>query len=162
MMKKHLLLLLLLTAALLNSHRSIAQPYQSIFGKDSTMWNVVYSVANGIGMNTLSSKQTITISGENYHLVIPSWSCDSLLIWEDTNSGKVWCNNLRLDSSDYLMADMGLQLGDSFSFEFGQMKFAVDSVFYQNSKKLIRFNSASAFVDTIYFIEGVGPNVLFA
>ena len=77
MMKKHLLLLLVLTAALLSSHRSIAQPYQSIFGKDSTMWTALtHCPPMGGGVWKLpyvwSNRSERKILLDNYQLVFCS------------------------------------------------------------------------------------------
>src|SRR5690606_2780911 len=117
-MKKHLLLLLL-SAALLGSTRSTAQPYQSIFGKDSTMWSIEVACF-GISQHPEHHKTTYTVSinGNNYWKVIIGEyggypPRDSFYLRENTMSGLVWFLYPPFDSADHLLMDFSLNLGDT-------------------------------------------------
>ena len=159
-MKKHLLLLLL-SAALLGSTRSTAQPYQSIFGKDSTMW----SIDNGcIGIGD-APKPYLTnsfsqLKGRNYRKIyFDSFNgtppTDSFYLREDTISGKVWFYYPPFDTADHLLMDFTLSLGDTFKTDPMVQYFVVDSVYYLNGLKQIRFSASDSY-HQVYFKEGIG------
>src|SRR5690606_38406642 len=104
-MKKHILLLIL-TAALLGSNRGFAQPYQSIFGKDSTMWNFsVFEDVNTYQVKTYKPVKDTLINGIMYKLLNSIWKdhlgfnhYDRYAVREDTMQGKVW---IRYIDSNY-------------------------------------------------------------
>src|SRR5690606_26559911 len=113
---KHILLLLL-TVALLGSTQSTAQPYQSIFGKDSTMWTALTHcppMGGGVYGNYHTFAQH-EVNGKLYWAItsVPSPpGSDTFLIREDVSTGKVWfkywCCKQGVDTNEILMIDFSM------------------------------------------------------
>lgn len=154
----------------------IAQPYQSIFGKDSTTWAIMWSGSdysdegnfNVILDTTYQSKRYKMTGREGYNYAF---------IREDTLNGQIWAVDLLCNynnnNTERLVANMSLQVGDSFSINMLEIIpnpadtfIVVDSVYYVQGQKRIRFASPPAsvyseqFTEPITFIEGIGPNYL--
>jgi hypothetical protein len=78
-------------------------------------------------------------------------------IREELNTGRLWYKRPSHDS-EILIMDMTLALGDTFEIDAGHWVM-VDSVFYLDNRKVIRFDMDSGWDEKIMFIEGVGPNI---
>ncbi|HZV68591.1 MAG TPA: T9SS type A sorting domain-containing protein [Saprospiraceae bacterium] len=141
-----------------------AQPYQSIFGNTSTMWIIKWynldfggndtivvvkdTLAYGFIWKKISVRPTVWIEG---------------LLREDTLTGKVWYHPLDPGrDSTYLSFDYSLDKKDTFDLSTNYEPFLtqaiVDSTFFDDDRKRIRFNSFIENAEHITFIEGVTGN----
>lgn len=176
---KPLLLLALLLVAGGFCQRAHAQ-YQSFFGDSITEYSV------GGGLTTycddydpfffnvqsydlyLSAADTVTLNNQWYYY-FPYWG--GFYLREDTMTGQIFryvpeCN------TELLICDLSLSVGDTFIMPHQSIEIpiVVDSVWYHNSQKYIRFRNCGywprLFSDAspdsmnfpIMFVEGVGPN----
>jgi hypothetical protein len=173
-MKKIIFFLLILA-----STQAIAQPYQSIFGKDSTSWGFeFYNLPGRLAEKAKTSGDTL-INDTAYKVVI----LNSLkgFIREDTITGKVWYRGEKFLSypdphtdpwaKEVLIFDYSLQPGDSFevsNYQYGDNNprySKVDSVKYINGSKHIYFDMAdinwvnSGITEQYVMVEGSGGNM---
>ena len=152
--------------------KGISQPYESLFGAQSTSWNVDAAADVVYGYHQTDSlivgEDTI-IQNNIYRKIFrfPDFQAQELygFLREDTTQGKAWFRfhpyaNSTNDTIEALIMDLSLALGDTFrwdSLDFG----IVDSVYYMNEKKHVRLNRKNHFIlnwEYITFIEGVGTN----
>jgi hypothetical protein len=157
--KVFIIISLLLTLSVSNM---LGQPYKSIFGNDTTQWNVVYRVPDIFPNFIYSSFGDTTINGKNYKFIYKGYwyyfGDKYGYLREDTLTGKIWF--LSLDRNEQLIMDLSLVKSDTFDFAI-DTKYTVDTVFYKSGRKYISFNENSS--DSILFIEGIGPfNFLFS
>lgn len=150
-----------------------AQPYQSIFYKDTTKW-ISFECIIDINLYNLSSVYNDTIiNSKEYKMIDEIWICapdhhtKSGFIREDTLTGKVWFKpNFDEDNNrdEFLIMDLGLQVGDTFKFTTStylqkQIELLVDSIYYEDSRKIIQFEPYYNYcMSVLCFVEGVGPN----
>jgi len=106
---------------------SFSQPYQSIFGKEKTVFDIVTPITcydsdpNPFGCvwtNSFSttSKDTITINGFLYQIFNPNnynWEWGYGFVREDTMNGKIYRYIPDL-KEEFLICDMTLNVGDTF------------------------------------------------
>ncbi|HPR60748.1 MAG TPA: hypothetical protein PLF35_07380 [Prolixibacteraceae bacterium] len=149
-----------------------AQPYQSIFYEDTTRWTAFECVIDGFSYFTSSIYDDTTINNVQYkinHLGLicaPNFNEMIGFLREDTLTGKVWYKpNFEEDKDELLIMDLSLQKGDSFGFTtntYYQQKadWIVDSVYYEDSRKIIEFTVYSWCLadQKLRFIEGIGPS----
>lgn len=157
---KHLLFisLLFLLAGLAASH---AQPYQPMLGDSTTIWNLSRGIPDCYTFDSLyTTGEDTTINGETYKVV--NW-----FTWvdggirEDTITGKAWYRTTS-DTSEYLIMDLALNVGDSFLVKDSYQSYnvAVDSVYLVSGKKHIRLDHwlyMGQVQEKLEFIEGTGP-----
>jgi len=148
-----------------------AQPYQSIFYKDTTRWTAFECVIDGFEYYTSSIYDDTTINNIQYKIIhlglicAPSFNEIIGFLREDTTTGKVWYKpNFEEDKNEFLIMDLSLEKGDSFTFTTNTYyqyteSTTVDSVYYENDLKVIELsiNSYSC-LQKIQFYESVGPN----
>lgn len=161
---KNILFIIFLIAA---SEIACAQPYQSIFGKDSTTWVIEWSNTD---LNTYANFTILsdTIYQSKAYKVVGFPGLNFALIREDTLTGQIWSVDLlcdyNLDGVERLVADMSLQVGDSFNANNTLLVYptdtfiVVDSVYYIQGQKRIRFSDSLNLGEPITFYEGIGPN----
>lgn len=133
------------------------QPYQPIIAADSTSWDVAHQELFGIVMEQLYTKKHPDSTYSKLFLfgLYP----DTVYIGkvrEDINSGKIWYVN-PYSNDEKLIMNMSLIVGDTF--QISTTWSSVDSVFFHDGKKIIRFDLQTIWDETVEFIEGVGPNV---
>jgi len=106
---------------------SFGQPYQSIFGKEKTVFHIVTPITcydpnpNQLGCVQTNpfettSKDTITINGLFYQIFNPSsynWEWGYGFVREDTMTGKIYRYIPDL-KEEFLICDMTLNVGDTF------------------------------------------------
>lgn len=174
-----LFLLALLFVAGGVSQRAHAQ-YQSFFGDSITE----YSIGAGLTRYCddydpfffnvqsydlyLSATNTITSNNQLYYYY-PYWG--EFYLREDTTTGQLFRYVPTCDT-ELLICDLSLSVGDTFIMPHQSIEIpiVVDSVWYLNSQKYIRFRNcgywprliSDASPDTmrysIMFVEGIGPN----
>lgn len=148
----------LIMVLLLVAFSAWAQPYQPVIASDSTSWVVAHGELFGIVTEDLytnkhpdSAYAALFLSGLYPEAIYAG------KVREDANTGKIWYTDI-YNNAEKLIMDMGLGLGDSFEFQTGTFG-EVDSVFYADGRKIIRFDLETQWDEPVMFIEGVGPNI---
>jgi hypothetical protein len=161
-----------------------AQPYQSIFGKQSTFWVFQWQQSNAVLDTAFIAGDTL-MKGHVYKKVLLASEAHGArvfgggLLREDTSAGKVWYRGLYVlygpgDTTERLAFDFSLQPGDTFDISgatFGaswgiphDFKL-VDSVRTIDGRRYIFFRGSWNWdygnmpPEPFTFIEGIGSNV---
>ncbi len=165
MKTKHFLILILLLPLL-----GKAQPYQSIFGQESTEWHIASRDLGSeklLGTDTARVIKVFQYEGYTWHKVHFPRHFNILDLREVTDSGRVYgrlanFDTVNLDENEYLLFDMSLNQGETFHFllDYEYIDIPVDTVYYETGRKIIDFGFLIGFdsVQTVLkFIEGIGP-----
>ncbi len=146
---------------------SVSAQYQSIFGQNSTQWVFEWHNLPGGAQDTVYVEKDTTAYGQDWKKILVTRNNNySALLREDTTLGKVWYKALFGDYSDTVVKtifDFSLSVNDTFDVSnvwtggpntTTTTQNTVDSVYYQNGLKHIRFKGG------IYlFVEGIGGNI---
>jgi hypothetical protein len=131
--------------------------YQSLFGSNSSSWNVMTSQLFGNVSDSLVYSGDTIIASQIYkkaslytYIGLPPTSM--FLIREDLVIGKAWYRELG-NTTETLIYDLEMAVGD----QFNTILF-VDSVFYLDGRKHIRFNPQNQSTHNFMYIEGVGTS----
>lgn len=123
-----------------------SQAYESIFGQDSTQWNIANMYPDALFTETFIPQGDTIINGEMYKVIQNTHYTNPPLyigfLREDTIQGKVWFRSW-LDTTERLVMDLSLTVGDSVVLGENPITghhVVVDSVFYLNNRKHIRLN----------------------
>jgi hypothetical protein len=147
-----------------------AQPYQSLFGKKETAWNVVCSVIDWDLTDSLFVAGDTIIGKYNYKIIknLFGWCLPpEKYVREDTVHGKAWIRNYYGGAwDDYLFMNLSLVVGDTFRYyHWGLEEIGiVDSVKFIDGRKHVILACGWAGNPVLYnhypltFIEGIGPN----
>ena len=156
---------------------SYAQPYESVFGTDSTRWRGPFCQLDQHHYFDLATDSTTTLNGMSYHFA--GWLTDGTiddndyppagLLREDTQTGRAWMYGITgwdfQDTLEYLVMDLSLQVGDTFmvySDMFGDETATVDSVYTKDARKHVRTTYQNwSHANPLTFIEGIGTNYGF-
>lgn len=159
MSKSYIWLLQLLLFLLLLSTQNIkAQPYQAVLQSDSTSWDLAHYELFGIEMEHLFTKKYHdSLYAKLYLYGLYPDTTYTGKVREDTINGKIWYKDI-YNNLEKLIMDMNLNLGDTFQI-IPNMWSNVDSVFFHNGRKIIRFELQTKWDEPVMFIEGVGPNI---
>ena len=140
---------------------SLAQPYRSVFAKDTTQWNVVYEVMDMFPTIIYKAFGDTIIENKDYKFINKgywNWFGEKCgYMREDIATGKLWIRSL--DNNERLIMDLSLNKNDSFAFETGQ-KYSVDTIFYREGRKYLSFNKKNS-RDSLLFIEGIGSSSFY-
>lgn len=175
-MKKFILLALI---GLLILPRSVSAQYQSIFGENQTSWFMHYwaftpedAYCKPDSMWIVHGQDTL-IQNKAFKPLMDQFSFQqspslSGYVSEDTTSGEVWFRGLN-DTVTHKIMDMRLTVNDSFYVgygAFGMKAYAVDSIYYLNSRKHIQLDFDYPLITNrgnqwakYTMIEGVGVNI---
>ncbi len=137
-----------------------AQNYQQVLKTDSTTWTIAHQEIFGIVIDVFHTK---TFQDSTYSYVFTNNIFYPYIgkLRENIDEGKVWFTSA-VSNQEYLIMDMNLQTGDTFEFNTGVYG-QVDSVYYLDKRKVIRFDLfSSRWDESIKFIEGVGPSNAFS
>ncbi len=135
--------------------------YQRILQPDSTVWDVAAWDMPGVFM----AKIIVRHQPDSAHHPVYFYSDFHTYgeyeyygkLREDTLHGRLWLTE-PTGTDEILIMDMSLNLADSIEIEPGYWT-KVDSIYYLNDRKIIRFDRFSETWDeNLKFIEGVGPN----
>jgi len=177
-MKKTYLILTILTIYIFAWQNANAQLYESIFGKDSTVWVVgeAYTYSSSTSRDDsfdfiqhdyrYTHKDTL-INNIKYKIYTSTNIEDYLhthYIYESNDHSKVYCWEPSRER-EYLSMDISLNLKDTFNLFYDSYPtpFIVDSIYTVSGRKHILFNT-SAYTSTnivnppFEFIEGIGCN----
>lgn len=152
--------------------------YQSLFGVNNTSWKIVTTNMWESGTDSLRIGSDTLINGLQYKQIISDYIVYNLqhihgFLREDTNTGRAWYKGWyslsppQGDSTERLIIDMSLTVGDSFyvapttPFPLDSGWLIVDSVYYLYGRKYVQFmdSTASYWGGKLKFIEGIGPNL---
>ena len=164
-MKKFYLLLL----NLLLFCASSAQPYESMFGQQSTFWVIEWSNFAGVFSDTIFVVKDTLVNNLSYKKAVLNNNSmnihENVLLRENTQIGKVWYRNLyySIDPNDTIeveIASFFLNVGDTFDisgdFPIVDSSKIVDSVYYQGTRKVIQFKGTYKHGERYTLVEGVG------
>ena len=163
-MKKFYLLLL----NLLLFCASSAQPYESMFGQQSTFWVIEWSNFAGKTIDTIFVVNDTSVNNISYkkirlHSTGMNAQKDGLLR-ENTQIGKVWYRSVDYnlypdDTLEVEIANFSLNIGDTFDiggdFPIADSVKIVDSVYYQGARKIIQFKGMYKYGEKYNLVEGV-------
>lgn len=157
-MKKILLILILFSPVLLS-----AQPYESIFGKDSTQWNYVVSGMDFLATNIYKAYTNDSlIDSKQYRCIyLHEYINDDTYLWgflrEDTLQGKVWVREVD-DSDEKLMQDMDVIEDDTVYFYHNSTNYnycLVSSIDTVSGRVIIDFYGSDWPCDYYFVQEGM-------
>lgn len=157
------LFLLLLLAVVGNVK---AQGYQSYFGADSTRLNVYESCIDNdyTFYLKINSTDTIEINGQSYLRGIPQdgfYFGVEFYFREDTVTGRLY-RYVPMFDEEFLLSDMSMAVGDTISFSdsSGIHHAIVESISFENGKKIIHFTINYAYYYHMEFYEGIFPSII--
>jgi hypothetical protein len=156
--------LLLLLLAMVTKAR--AQGYQSYFGADSTRLNVYESCVDNdyTFYLTIDSADTVNINGHDYLRGTPQYGFYfgvEFYFREDTVTGRLYRYIPMLDG-EILLSDMSMTVGDTISFSdsSGIHLAVVESISFENGRKVIHFTINYAYYYHMEFYEGIFPSII--
>ncbi len=134
--------------------------YKSVFGEENTAWNIKTAQLFGDVTDSIVYIKDTMIMNKNYKQVdyyrLHS-KIATFFVYEDIATGKLVYRPFddSENAEEYLIYDMALNMGDLVDNHI------VDSVYYKNGSKYIRFNYFPKGADNEKFtmIEGVGTNI---
>jgi len=145
------------------NNKIFSQNYLSLFGSNSTTWDIVLQgYCDALCSQTSVVKGDTTIDTHTYKII----SNLTGFVREDTLKGKAWFYDT-YNKTEYLVMDLGLKLADNFVIYKNSneaVAFVVDSVYYLNNKKHVRLNAQTTMCslnEKITFIEGSGTTAGF-
>jgi len=165
---RFIILILILTIS-----NTINAQYQSLFGSNSTSWNVYGYDLGAVTDSTVTNSETI-INDITYKRLIsfkyvdfeldPIESTAQRFIREDLTTGKVWYKGSE-QSNELLIMDLSLEVGDLFfvspgTWNTGLGNYPVEEIWVENGRKHIKFDcTINTAQEKLTFIEGIGPNI---
>ncbi|MBN1599879.1 MAG: T9SS type A sorting domain-containing protein [Bacteroidales bacterium] len=159
MMKKFYLIIVLITMGYIN--RIYSQEYESVFGSESTSWNLFNELNDGFDTDSVYVIKDTLINSNTYKEIKKSKYGWHWYIRENADKSKVYLYSPNLSDSEFLVMDLNLEKNDIFIIGYEEDTAVVDSVFHINDKKHILFDY-ELFIATgnekLEFIEGVGTN----
>lgn len=147
-----------------------SQPYRSIFGNQTTQWNVFtdnlssWTCFLSTTNDTIINSKTFKKIGYSGCFINGIHGNDEIYLREDTLTGKAWVYDL-YHNDERMIMDLSLNLGDTFNIypnsPYYDTIIMVDSVYFENNLKKIRLNVYTSFSNNekLTFIEGIGTNV---
>ena len=146
------------------------QPYKSIFGKQSTSWNIIpFGECDGTFTSTFYASEDTFYMGKTWKIFDDSFNMFDGFLREDTITGKVWYYSREYEQ-EYLVMDLSLQKDDIFNiidYLNDTVTLSVDSIYFENGLKKIVFKNSFVGVcdaseeEPFQFTEGTGSNVGF-
>lgn len=151
---KHFLSYFLFLTLTISSYTLKCQNYQPVLIETGFFWNVCWADMPGTLCDTLFVAPDGT-TGEYTVVNSKELICR---ITEDPNGEKLRINDLF--GNNYVAMDMTLEKGDTFALLPGVLDATVDSVYFEEGRKIIRFDVwCEPYNEQVKFIEGIGPNI---
>lgn len=154
---------------------SAAQPFTTIFGVDSTKWDISFcNLDLSHTVRHIAKSETI-INGVAYkkvgtiadNSIIYYTGASSGFVREDTTSGRAWFRPISgSDNQEFLVMDLSLNLNDTFIVHgiYNDSTITkVDSIYTFSGRKHVRTNFIYEYNrPKLVFIEGIGTNYGFS
>jgi len=145
-----------------------SQNYESLFGSESTQWNMTIGNLWGTGSTEHHIIGDTVIGNNNYKIINGYEGLDEIrgFIRQDSLHEKAWYRNNQNDDEQLIM-DLTLSIGDSLFIQgvwnSNPGYYIVDSIFTESNRKHIQFDLRLNFVndDKFTLIEGVVSNMGF-
>jgi hypothetical protein len=144
-----------------------AQSYKSIFGHNSTSWEIVATNLDVLTKDSVSVDGDTVFNSKMYKKIYSYYPTYSNMLRgflrEDTIAGKVWYYSLS-DNTEKLIMNMSLNVGDSVYLHIWPDTgwVSVESVYYDLGRKYIllntNFSNGNGWGEKLLYIEGVGTN----
>lgn len=160
-MKQSLLLIFLLVSV------GIKAQYSPIVKTDSTSWTIKHEIYDRAQIESLYLTGTINLNSKIYYptYIKDNGGIEGLVGYfrEDSSIGKAWFLGIK-DTSEYLIMDLNLVIGDSIlvkTYARTNEYAHVTEVGKENNRKVIMtdYHIGGGFIsENLKFIEGVGPN----
>src|SRR6185295_13399283 len=117
------------------------QTYQSVFGEDSTHWDIYHEVADGGFTLPIKTIGDTLFNGVTYKLIYDDWSGEEAFLREDSVHSKLYYYSTLLQQ-EYLIMNLDWNQGDTvFPYNPNISSFTViDTVFTNNGLKHLRTN----------------------
>lgn len=159
-------MLLILTTSI-----SFSQDYESLFGTESTQWNMTIGNLWGIG-TTEHQESGDTIIDNNSYMIINGYAGFEEIkgyLKQDSLNEKAWYRNNQMQE-EILVMDLSLEVGDSLFIQgvwnSDHRHYFVDSVYTKNERKHIQFDLTVnipfiSYTEKFTLIEGVVSNMGF-
>lgn len=144
------------------------QAYESLFGSESTQWNMTIGNLWGIGSTEHHVIGDTIIDGSVYKIINGYEGLDEIkgFVRQDSISQKAWYRNNQSEE-EHLIMDLSLEIGDSLfiqgAWNSEHKYYIVDSIYFKNNRKHIQFDFPIHFMENEKFklIEGVVSNMGF-
>lgn len=145
-----------------------SQTYESIFGENSTQWNMTAGNLWGFTTNEHRIVQDTLIDGMSYKMVGEYSLFDYFgFLREDQSTGRVWYRSNQSDE-EMLIMDLSLNVNDSFYvggiWNSNHDYHRVDSIYYKEGRKHIRLDLElihTPRAEKLIMIEGITTNMGF-
>ncbi|GAB1417860.1 hypothetical protein MASR2M12_06250 [Bacteroidales bacterium] len=145
-------------AKFIDEHETVS--FHAVLNVDSASWNMTRAELPGLIAFEMycKSNDSLTYADRFINLYHPQPQYYSNgQFREDTATGQLWYKTQ--SNVERLILDMSLELGESFEI-FPGIWSTVESVSYQNNRKIIQFEWYSLiWKENLLFIEGVGRNI---
>ncbi|MFA9389267.1 MAG: T9SS type A sorting domain-containing protein [Prolixibacteraceae bacterium] len=155
---KQLIILLALSTVI--PFHCLSQGYETIIRPDTSIWYFGNRQMSGDFIDTIFAGEkvgdwtNIYYKGKFYNHEL---TFAGKVNTNETNS-KIWY--ISPESEDTLLIfNLDLNIGDSILYPYEY--YPVDTIYYENEKKIIEFNLPTEWGKKCQFIEGVGPNLTF-
>ena len=137
-----------------------SQPYENPFGSETTSFNILQIIADGMLTDSIYSVGDTTIASKEYICFLSSNSGDKYFVRSEPDYSKIY---QLVNDTEFVVSDLSLEKNDTFHLHYDTSidTIIVDTVFYLNSKKHIILNypkGETTAWEKLEFIEGVGTN----
>jgi len=136
------------------------QTYKPVITNDSVSWDVAgWELFEKYMFKLHCQKHPDSLYTSLYSNIWYSLEPEEYMgkIREDINTGRIYYLDPWFPDEKLIM-DMTLKVGDTFQLNSQQL-IVVDSVYYHDDRKVIRFDYYTYWDEKIMFIEGVGPSI---
>lgn len=156
--------------------------YKSVFSDSSQYWKVYtteFSLGAYVYADSLYLGDSISSQQHSYREIWASTMAGFIYpqrfgyLREDTNQGKLWFSTDTTLSTQHLVYDLSLSVGDTFEISvYSQKQLVVEKIDSIHGRKRLKLrtinnrfqivypflNRVNYYIDSLYFIEGVGSS----
>ena len=157
-MKIYVLFILILVLSVTNAFSQ----YKSVFGEQSTQWNLLNEIPDAIETDSVYIMKDSTINGTVYKAVKSYLRGSIYFLRESEDNSKVFYFNPQLSDKEFKVLDLTLEKTDTFKIRGdNDVSIVVDSIYDKDGLKHIRFDFLIEIIGSkehFEFIEGIGSN----
>lgn len=136
------------------------QEYESVFGTESTSWNFLREIGDGIVTDSTYYVGDTLINEIEYRII--DRNKIFYFVRESESNDKLWLLDPLNDNNEMLIYDLSLSTDDLFMVDSGgKINSSVDSVYFKDNRKHIKLDylvEGPAGEEALTFVEGVGTN----